>query len=146
MLYQFTGIETSIGIMTSSNGILFRITVPLCCKTCVESTGHRWFSSQRDGNADLWYFYIVSLNKQMNKHLIGRQFKTRWRSFDVALVGLHQFQWCNAEIYRWVFLYFVGYTVMHNITGLPMHSGKKELNIETVRIRLPWRLGEVTGL
>ena len=43
------------------------------------------FSAQRDNNGDLWCFFVVSLNKLLNKHSIGRQFEVPWRLFDVAV-------------------------------------------------------------
>ena len=37
------------------------------------------FPSQRDSDADLWCFFVVSLNKLLNKHSIARQCETPWR-------------------------------------------------------------------
>ena len=42
----------------------FCVTVPLCGDPPV--TGG--FHSQRDSNADLWFFFVVSLNKLLKKH------------------------------------------------------------------------------
>ena len=42
------------------------------------------FPWQKDSNADLWCFVVVSLNKLLNKHSIERQSETPWWSFDVA--------------------------------------------------------------
>ena len=36
------------------------------------TTDHSGFSSQRDNNADLWYFFVGNLNRLLNKHSIGR--------------------------------------------------------------------------
>ena len=66
-------------IMTSSYGNIFRVTIPFCgCSSVIGG-----FPSQRDGNADFWYFFVISLNKQMNKHW----FETSWRSVDVAVIS-----------------------------------------------------------
>ena len=58
-------------IMTSSNGNIFRITVPLC--------GHRWIPLTKGSNTDLWCFFVVSCSKLLNKHSIDREFQTPWR-------------------------------------------------------------------
>ena len=44
-------------------------------------------TSQRASNADLWDPFVVSLNKRMNIHSIGRQFETPRRSFDVTVMS-----------------------------------------------------------
>ena len=50
-------------IMTSSNGHIFRVTLPLYGKPPV--TGG--FPSQMDSNADFWCFVVASQNKLLNK-------------------------------------------------------------------------------
>ena len=45
--------------------------------------------SQRDSNANLWYFLVVSLNKLLNRHPTDLQFQRPWWPFDVAVV--HKF-------------------------------------------------------
>ena len=50
-------------IMTSSNGHIFRVTLPLYGKPQV--TGG--FPSQSDSYADLWCFVVVNHNKMLNK-------------------------------------------------------------------------------
>ena len=57
-----------IMIMTALNGNIFHVTVPLCREPLVISG----FSSQMDSNVDFWCFFVVSLNKLLNKHSIGR--------------------------------------------------------------------------
>ena len=91
-------------IMTSSNGNIFRITVPLC--------GHRWIPLTKGSNTDLWCFFVVSCSKLLNKHSIDREFQTPWRRRnDYNLhwsqreapehlrrpVYIFQ-QWCNAMV------------------------------------------------
>ena len=55
-------------IMTSSGENIFRVTIPLCWNPPA-TTG---FPSQRYNNADLWYSFVVTLNKLLNKHSIDR--------------------------------------------------------------------------
>ena len=63
-------------IMTSSNGNIFRVTGPLC----VEFTGHRWIPRTKASDAELWDFFHLRLNKQLNKQSWGWWFKTLSRS------------------------------------------------------------------
>ena len=50
-------------MMTSSNGSIFRVTGPLW----VESTGHRWFPSQRPATRSFDLFFDLHLNKRSSK-------------------------------------------------------------------------------
>ena len=45
-------IKHTLGMMTSSNGINFRVTGPLCG----EFTGHQWISLTKASDAELWRF------------------------------------------------------------------------------------------
>ena len=83
---QSSAIFHSHLMMTSPNGSIFRVIVPLCG----ESISHRWFPSQRDMNAGLWCFFVVvvSLKNLMNKLSIEviRDAKTViWRRRYVVL-------------------------------------------------------------
>ena len=60
--------ETDHVIMMASNGSILCVTVPLCG----ESTALRWIPCTMDCNADLWCFFVVSLSKLLNKHLIDQ--------------------------------------------------------------------------
>ena len=51
------------GMMTSSNGNIFRITGPLCG----EFTGHRWIPLTKASDAELWCFLWSRLNKRLSK-------------------------------------------------------------------------------
>ena len=46
------GLRSGRGMMTSSNGNIFRVTGPLCG----EFTGHRWIPRTKASNAELWCF------------------------------------------------------------------------------------------
>ena len=61
-------------IMTSLNGNIFCVTIPLCR----EFTGHWWISLTKASDAELWCF--LHLNKQLNKQPLRRWFETPWRS------------------------------------------------------------------
>ena len=69
--------------MTSSNGNIIRASVPFCGEYSPVTGG---FPSQRDNNADLWCFFVVSLNKLLNKHSIDRLFETPSPPFSVAVM------------------------------------------------------------
>ena len=68
--------------MTSSNR--FPTLLSLCAGK--PHWGQSEFSSRRDSNADLWCFCYQSEKKLLNKHSIGRNFETPWRSFDVVVM------------------------------------------------------------
>ena len=57
-----------------SNGNIFCITVHLC-RDPLETGG---LPSQSESNMDLWCFFIVSLNKLLNKDLINQLFGMPW--------------------------------------------------------------------
>ena len=63
-------------VVTSSNGNIFRITGPLW----VEFTGHRWIPPTKASDAELDVFFIVHLNKRLNKQSRRRWFGTPSRS------------------------------------------------------------------
>ena len=44
------------------------------------------FPSQRISKADLWCFFVVNLNKLLNKNSIDRKFETSWRAFDTPVI------------------------------------------------------------
>ena len=103
-------------MMTSSNGIIFRVTGPLCG----EFTGH--FPSQRSVTRSFDVFFDLCRNKRLNKHLWGWWFGTPsrplWRHSNViiflstgygctncplALTSLHHtlHRWTNARGAIW---------------------------------------------
>ena len=57
----------STGMMTSSNGDIFRVTDPLCG----EFTGHRWIHPTKASDAELWCFFDLCLNKRLSKQSWG---------------------------------------------------------------------------
>ena len=62
MTWRRTGTRHSLeefchGMMTSSNGNIFRVTGPLCG----EFTGHRWITLTKASNAELWCFLWSAL-------------------------------------------------------------------------------------
>ena len=77
-----------LAMMTSSNGNISRVTGPLCG----EFTGHRWIPRTKASDAELWCFYDLRLNKQLNKQSRGWWFETLscslWRHCNANLLGL----------------------------------------------------------
>ena len=63
-------------IMTSSNGNIFRVTVPWCG----EFTGQRWIPHTKASDAELWCFLDLRLNKRLGKQSWGWWFETPSRS------------------------------------------------------------------
>ena len=62
-----------IGMMTSSNGNILRVTGPLCG----EFTGHRWIPRAKASDAELWcLFFYLRLNKRLSKQSWGWWFET----------------------------------------------------------------------
>ena len=61
------------------------------------------FPSQRDSNMDLWCFFVVSLNKLLNKHSIDQLFRMPWQSFDVTIMIQKMY-----FDYRWISYFFIG--------------------------------------
>ena len=52
LVHPILGAVATIAMMTSSNGIIFRITVPVCR----EFTGHRWIPLTKASDAEFLYF------------------------------------------------------------------------------------------
>ena len=73
-------------MMTSSNGIIFRYTCPLCG----EFTGHQWIPRTKASDAELWFFFDLRLNKRLSKQSWGWWFETPsrplWRQSNVVKV------------------------------------------------------------
>ena len=71
-------------MITSSNGIIFRVTDP----SCGEFTGHRWIPRTKASDAELCYFLCLCLNKQSSKQSWVSWFETPscslWRHCDVV--------------------------------------------------------------
>ena len=74
-----------MSMMTSSNGNIFRVTGPLCG----EFTGHWWIPLKKASDAELWYLFILCLNKRLSKQSRGWWFETLSRPL---------WRHCNAEI------------------------------------------------
>ena len=55
------------GMMTSSNGNIFRVTGHLC----VEFTGPRWIPRTKASDAELWCFFDLRLNERLSKKSWG---------------------------------------------------------------------------
>ena len=68
---QFNG-----GMMTSSNGNIFRVTGPLCG----EFTGHWWIPLTKASDTELWCFLLSCLNKRLSKQAWGWWFETTSRA------------------------------------------------------------------
>ena len=68
----FLSVLVSVGMMTSSNGNVFRVT----CPVCGEFTSHRWIPLTKASDAKLWCFFDLRLNKQLCKQSKRWWFKT----------------------------------------------------------------------
>ena len=66
-----------------------------------ESTSHWWIHFT---NADLRFFFDVSLNKLLNKPLIGQWFATPWRSCDIALMSHRCRSWLDRKCQDYVYI------------------------------------------
>ena len=79
--------------MTSSNGIIFRVTGPLCG----EFTGPGEFPAQRPVTRGFDVFFDLRLNKRLNKQPWGWWFETPswslWRQCNVC-----KMQWCGHPV------------------------------------------------
>ena len=73
------------GMMTSSNGSIFRVTGPLCG----EFTGHRWIPLTKVSNAELWYFHWSApwINGWVNNHEAADLRRQR-PHYDVIVMGM----------------------------------------------------------
>ena len=76
---QFNG-----GMMTSSNGNIFRVTGPLCG----EFTGHWWIPLTKASDTELWCFLLSCLNKRLSKQSWGWWFDTTSRALWRHCIGL----------------------------------------------------------
>ena len=74
------------GMMTSSNGNIFRVT----CRLCGEYTDHRWIPRKKASDKAIWCFLgsAAELNKRLNKRMWGWWFETPsrplWRQCNVT--------------------------------------------------------------
>ena len=71
-------------MMTSSNGIIFRVTGPLCG----EFTGPRWIPLTKASDAEFDVFFDLHLNKRLSKQSWGWWFETPTRYYDVIVMDL----------------------------------------------------------
>ena len=80
----FTALWRSLFMMTSSNGIIFRVTGPLCG----EFTGPGEFPTQRPVTRSFEVFFDLRLNKRLSKQPWGWWFETSscslWRQCNVS--------------------------------------------------------------
>ena len=94
-------------MMTSSNGMFFRVTGPLCG----EFTGHRWITLTKASDAEFDVFFDMRLNKQLSKQSGRRWFETPLRSL-----------WHRCSVY-------IIYTAAFAITLRPYVQYKKKLYV-----------------
>ena len=87
-------------MMTSSNGIFFRVTGPLCG----EITGPGEFPAQRPVTQSFGVFFDLRLNERLSKQPWGRWFETLswslWRQCNVSELFVRESQtisWPNDE-------------------------------------------------
>ena len=73
----------SIHMLTSSNGLIFRVTGPLCG----EFTGHRWILVTKASDAELWCFFYLRLSKHLSKQSRRRWFETPSRPLLRHCIG-----------------------------------------------------------
>ena len=95
-----TVVETyCVFMMTSSNGNIFRVTIPLCG----EFTGHRWMPLTKANDAELWCFRWSCLNKRLSKQSEGWWVETPSRSLWRHCNGEGQYSVLSHVLYHtWV--------------------------------------------
>ena len=80
-------LDSSSCMMTSSNGKIFRVTVPLWGEG--GSNGHRWIPLIKGSDAELWYFFYLRLNKRLSNKSRPQRFQTPshslWRHCNARL-------------------------------------------------------------
>ena len=84
IVWMLNSLSYDAFMLTSSNGNIFRVTGPLWG----ESTGHRWFPSQRPVARSFDVFFDSRLNKRLSKHFFSRR---RWSETTPCLLWRH----CN---------------------------------------------------
>ena len=93
------------------------------------------FPSQRDSNMDLWCFFVVSLNKLLNKHSIDQLFRMPWQSFDVTVMIQKMY-----FHYRWIFLYW--YMIQHVKAQWSIFTSMKRAQLVQM---MSWRLFSINS-
>ena len=87
MIYQVTQYHPSVifihRMTTASNGIIFRITGPLCG----EFTGHRWIPRTKASDAELWCFLYLCLDGWANNCEAG-DLRRHHAHYDVIVMDL----------------------------------------------------------
>ena len=77
--------------MTSSNGIIFHVTGPLCGKF----TGHRWIPRTKASDSELWcFFFDLRLNKQLSKQSWDWWLRPHRAHYDVTVMAYGQYVGC----------------------------------------------------
>ena len=78
--------SSSLLMMTSSNGNIFRVTGHLCGKL----TGHQWIPRTKASDAELFVVFFADLhvNTQLNKQSCGLRFETPSPHYDVTVMCL----------------------------------------------------------
>ena len=86
------------GMMTSSNGNIFRVTGPLCG----EFTGPGEYPTQRPVTRSIDVFFDLRLNKRLSKQPRGWWFETLscplWRQFNASWLFGYSLPWLNADL------------------------------------------------
>ena len=101
-------------VMTSSNGIVFRITGPLCG----EFTGHRWIPLTKASDAALWCFLWSAPENWLSKQSWGWWFETPshplWRHCDaIAMAYFVRNQTTCAPINGYVTIFIIFFHWLH---------------------------------
>ena len=81
--------QAALAMVTWSNENIFLVTGHLCG----EWTGHRWILPIKASDAELWYFFDLRLNKQLNKESWGWWFETPsyllWGHCNVMIICIY---------------------------------------------------------
>ena len=80
----YRSLSDSLGMMTSSNGNIFRVTGHLCGKF----SGHRWIPRTKNSDAELWYFlWSACINDWVNNSETG-DLRRHCANYDVTVMGM----------------------------------------------------------
>ena len=106
-------------MMTTSNGNIFRVTGLLCAAF----TGHRWIPLTKASDAELWWFFDLSLNKRLSKQSKRRWFETPsrslWRHCNTQCSRMIVSHW---KIYDVITMACVGDISYHDTIWLTKHQ------------------------
>ena len=104
ILIVITSLVSTVNMLTSSNGNIFRITGAFCG----EFTGHRWIPLAKASDAELGYFlfFNIRLNKRLSKQSRDQWLEvpsdSSWRHCnDTTLHHMTEYSWESLSATNW---------------------------------------------